>query len=133
MKVYEKLISESAFKNKKWHFDKTLKDIQIFENYTHLRERLKIRYSKDISDWIYWSILKTQIINKFLELGSWSKCSKKNPYQRGFTISLTFSKIWLSGILQNDLEDKVKRIYFSTFLPEKPTFNKNDIYLELPL
>ena len=41
--------------------------------------------------------------------------------------------MWLSGILQNDLEDCEKRIYFSTFLPEEPKFNKHDIKLDLPL
>jgi hypothetical protein len=32
----------------------------------------------------------------------------------------TVHNIWTSGTIQNDLEDKVKRIYFSTFLPEEP-------------
>jgi len=41
--------------------------------------------------------------------------------------------MWLSGILQNDIEDDKKRIYFSTSLPEEPTFNKHDIKLNLPL
>jgi hypothetical protein len=41
--------------------------------------------------------------------------------------------MWLSGIIQNDLEDDKKRIYFSTFLPEEPTSNKHDIKLDLPL
>jgi hypothetical protein len=41
--------------------------------------------------------------------------------------------MWLSGMIQNDIEDDEKRIYFSTFLPEEPSFNKYDIKLDLPL
>ena len=41
--------------------------------------------------------------------------------------------MWFSGVLQNDLDDKMKRIYFSTFLPEEPTHNPHDIKLDLPL
>ena len=131
--IYLQIINESQFKNKKWIKTENISSIQIFENYDHLEERLFKRYRLNIKEWLYWLIIKTQITNKFIELDLWSKCSKKKPYQRWFTIHLTFSNMWLSGILQNDLEDDKKRIYFSTFLPEKPTFNKHDIKLDLPL
>jgi hypothetical protein len=80
-----------------------------------------------------WNLFKTHIINHFVENNHWLKCSKKNPYQKGFTGYLTISNMWLSGIIQNDLDESTKRIYFSTFLPEKPLINKHDIFLELPL
>ena len=120
-------------KNKKWLKTENISSIQIFENFDHLEERLFERYHLRIKEWLYWLIIKTQITNKFIELDLWSKCSKKSPYQRGFTIHLTISNMWLSGIIQNDLGDGEKRIYFSTFLPEEPTFNKYDIKLDLPL
>jgi hypothetical protein len=41
--------------------------------------------------------------------------------------------MWLSGMIQNDIDDGEKRIYFSTFLPKDPTINKHDIKLDLPL
>ena len=122
--IYFQIINESHFKNKKWLKTENISSIQIFENYDHLEERLFERYHLNIKKWLYWLIIKTQITNKFIELDLWSKCSKKDPYQRGFTIHLTTSNMWLSGIIQNDLEDGKKRIYFSTFLPEKPKFNK---------
>ena len=131
--LYCSIISEAQFTNKKWIRKESINEIKVFENFIHLQERLKERYKVDLSTWRRWLIIKTQIINKFIELDSWAKCSKKDPYQRGFTIHLTTSNMWLSGTLQNDLEDGKKRIYFSTFLPEKPKFNKYDIKLDIPL
>ena len=131
--LYCSIISEAQFTNKKWIRKESINEIKVFENFIHLQERLKERYKVDLSTWRRWLIIKTQITNKFIELDLWSKCSKKDPYQRGFTIHLTTSNMWLSGTLQNDLEDGKKRIYFSTFLPEKPKFNKYDIKLDIPL
>ena len=131
--LYCSIISEAQFTNKKWIRKESINEIKVFENFIHLQERLKERYKVDLSTWRRWLIIKTQIINKFIELDLWTKCSKKDPYQRGFTIHLTTSNMWLSGTLQNDLEDGKKRIYFSTFLPEKPKFNKYDIKLDIPL
>ena len=132
-RIYQSIISEAKFEDKKWIEKETIKDIQVFESYLHLKNRLKERYKIEFVDWASWNFIKTQITNKFIELDLWSKCSKKDPYQRGFTIHLTTSNMWLSGIIQNDLEDGKKRIYFSTFLPEKPKFNKYDIKLDIPL
>ena len=131
--VYQSIISEAKFEDKKWIEKETINDIQVFENYLHLKNRLKERYKINFEIWATWNFIKTQITNKFIELDLWTKCSKKDPYQRGFTLHLTFSNMWLSGILQNDLEDGKKRIYFSTFLPEKPKFNKYDIKLDIDL
>lgn len=131
--IYYKIICESNFKNKKWVKTEDILDIQIFENYNHLKERLFERYHINFKHWLYWNILKTQIVNSFIGLNAWTNCSSKFPYQKGFTIHLTVSNMWLSGILQNDLEDDCKRIYFSTFLPEEPTFNKHDIKFDIPL
>ena len=131
--IYQSIISEAKFESKKCGEKETIKDIQVFENYLHLKNRLKERYKIEFDDWASWNFIKTQITNKFIELDLWTKCSKKDPYQRGFTIHLTTSNMWLSGIIQNDLEDGKKRIYFSTFLPEKPKFNKYDIKLDIPL
>ena len=131
--LYCSIISEAQFTNKKWIRKESINEIKVFENFIHLQERLKERYKVDLSTWRRWLIIKTQIINKFIELDLWTKCSKKDPYQRGFTIHLTTSNMWLSGTIQNDLEDGKKRIYFSTFLPEKPKFNKYDIKLDIPL
>ena len=132
-RIYQSIISEAKFEDKKWIKKETIKDIQVFESYLHLKNRLKERYKIEFDDWASWNFIKTQITNKFIELDLWTKCSKKDPYQRGFTIHLTTSNMWLSGIIQNDLEDGKKRIYFSTFLPEKPKFNKYDIKLDIPL
>ena len=131
--LYCSIISEAQFTNKKWIRKESINEIKVFENFIHLQERLKERYKVDLSTWHRWLIIKTQIINKFIELDLWTKCSKKDPYQRGFTIHLTTSNIWLSGTIQNDIDDGKKRIYFSTFLPEKPKFNKHDIKLDIPL
>ena len=132
-RIYQSIISEAKFEDKKWIEKETIKDIQVFESYLHLKNRLKERYKIEFDDWASWNFIKTQITNKFIELDLWTKCSKKDPYQRGFTIHLTTSNMWLSVIIQNDLEDDKKRIYFSTFLPEKPKFNKYDIKLDIPL
>ena len=132
-RIYQSIISEAKFEDKKWIEKEIIKDIQVFESYLHLKNRLKERYKIEFDDWASWNFIKTQITNKFIELDLLTKCSKKDPYQRGFTIHLTTSKMWLSGIIQNDLEDGKKRIYFSTFLPEKPKFNKYDIKLDIPL
>ena len=132
-RIYQSIISEAKFEDKKWIEKETIKDIQVFESYLHLKNRLKERYKIEFDDWASWNFIKTQITNKFIELDLWTKCSKKDPYQRGFSIHLTTSNMWLSGIIQNDLEDDKKRIYFSTFLPEKPKFNKYDIKLDIPL
>ena len=131
--IYQSIISETKFGSKKWIEKGTIKEIPVFENYLHLKDRLKERYKIEFDIWVPWNFIKLQITNKFIELDLWSKCSKKDPYQRGFTIHLTISNMWLSGIIQNDIEDGEKRIYFSTFLPEEPTFNKYDIKLDLPL
>ena len=131
--VYQSIIYEAKFESKKWIEKEIIDDIQVFENYLHLKNRLKERYEIEIEDWFMWSLIKHTIIFKFIELDLWSKCSKKDPYQQGFTIHLTTSNMWISGIIQNDLEDGKKRIYFSTFLPEKPKFNKYDIKLDIHL
>jgi hypothetical protein len=131
--VYQSIISEAKFGNKKWREKERIEDIQVFENYLHLKDRLKERYKIEFDDWIMWNLFKYTIIFKFIEFDLWSKCSKKDPYQRGFTVHLTISNMWLSGIIQNDIEDGEKRIYFSTFLPEEPIFNKHDIKLDIPL
>ena len=34
-----------------------------------------------------------------------------------YSVHLTVSDMWVGFIIQDDLEDKVKRIYFTTFLP----------------
>ena len=132
-KVYQSIISEAKFEDKKWIEKETIKDIQVFENHLHLKNRLKERYKINFESWATWNFIKTQITNKFIELDLWAKCSKKDPYQRGFTLHLTTSNIWLSGIIQNDREDGKKRIYFSTFLPKKPKLNEHDIKLDIPL
>ena len=131
--IYNKLISESKFKSKKWFYTGTSKGIAIFENVEHLSDWLKLRYEIEYKEWEKWTLIKKIIIASYIEKDLWSKCSKKDPYQRGFTIHLTISNMWLSGIIQNDLEDDEKRIYFSTFLPEKPKFNKHDIKLDIDL
>ena len=132
-RIYQSIISEAKFEDKKWIEKETIKDIQVFESYLHLKNRLKERYKIEFDDWASWNFIKTQITNKFIELDLWTKCSKKDPYQRGFTIHLTTSNMWLSGIIQNDREDGKKRIYFSTFLPKKPKLNEHDIKLDIPL
>jgi hypothetical protein len=66
--VYQSIISEAQFTNKKWIKKESIKDIQIFENFLHLQERLKERYKVELSTWRRWLILKTQITNKFIEL-----------------------------------------------------------------
>jgi hypothetical protein len=43
-------------------------------------------------------LVNYQNTNKFIEKDLWSKCSKKAPYQKGFTVHLTISNMWLSGM-----------------------------------
>ena len=131
--TYLDIINEAKLKNKKWKRRTTFNDIEVFENQPHLKERLFKRYGIDEEKWIYWFIIKTQIIKYLIKDNAWLKCSKKTSYQKGFTVHLTISNMWLSGILQNDIEDGGQRIYFSTFLPEDPHFNLHDIYFNLPL
>ena len=130
---YLSILNEAKFKSNKWIKSKNFKNIEVFENFKHLSNRLKTRYKVEFDNWLAWNFISSQIINYFLENESWLNCSTKNPYQRGFTVHLSVSNMWLSGELQNDLEDNVKRIYFSTFLPEKPNHNKHDIFIKLPL
>ena len=82
IKAYDQIIFETKFKNKKWMSSGRLKDVEIFENDVHLKTRLKTRYSKDLSDWIYWTVVKSQIINYFIENDFWSKCSKKESISK---------------------------------------------------
>lgn len=133
IQTYNSIILEESFKNKKWIEKGSYKDISIFENEKHLKERLKSRYEIEYDDWMAWNYIKSQIIKHLIEIEAWLKCSKKNPYQKGFTVHLTTSNMWLSGILQNDIDDKVQKIYFSTFLPEDPRFNHHDLIFDLPL
>ena len=131
--IYSQIITESEFKNKKWVETGKFLQIIIKENKFHLAERLKTRYQINFESWVDWIFIKKLIIKYLIDKNIWIKCSKKNPYQKGFTVHLTVSNMWLSGILQNDLEDGEKRIYFSTFLPEEPHFNPADYYFELPI
>ena len=39
--VYQSIISEAKFEDKKWIEKETINDIQVFENYLHLKNRLK--------------------------------------------------------------------------------------------
>ena len=130
---YLSIVNEAKFKSKKWIKCENIKFLEIYEQKNHLENRIKSRYNIELSTWKRWALIKTQAVNLFLSNKSWELCSNKSPYQRGFTIHLTISNMWLSGQLQNDLDDNVKRIYFSTFLPEQPTFNKHDIFLKLEL
>ena len=131
--VYYSIINEERFKSSKWKIDGVIEGIEVIENKLHLAERLKVRYDIKFEYWIEWKLIKKMIILNFIKYDLWSKCSKKVPYQKGFTVHLTVSNMWLSGVLQNDLDNKMKRIYFSTFLPEEPTHNPHDIKLDLPL
>ena len=133
IKKYEQIIYEAKFKHKKWNTINLINGIEVLENIKHLSDRLSLRYNVNYTKWAEWQLIKKYIINSFIGLNAWANCSGKSPYQKGFTIYLTLSNMWLSGILQNDLEDNCKRIYFSTFLPEEPTFNKHDIKLDIPL
>lgn len=132
-KIYNEIINETKFSSKKWIFINIFEDVEIYEYLSHLSDRLCERYKIELSTWKRWSIIKNQIILQLIDVGLWSKCSKKTPYQKGWTCHLTESNMWLSGIIQNDIEDKVQRIYFSTFLPEKPRYNPADYYFELPI
>lgn len=89
--IYNKIISESKFKSKKWIYTGTSKDVAIFENVEHLSDRLKLRYEIEYKEWAKWTLIKKIIIASYIEKDLWSKCSKKDPYQRGFTIYLTIS------------------------------------------
>ena len=51
-----------------------------------------------------------------------------------YSVHLTVSDMWVGFIIQNDLEDKVKRIYFSTFLPnEEIKIHPHVTKFDLPL
>ena len=104
---YLDIINEAVFKNKKWKFVENYKDIIIFENYKHLKNRLKIRYKLEFDIILEWNIFQRLIIDHLLSFSIWSKCSKKSPFQKSWTCYLTESNIWISGMIQNDLEDKV--------------------------
>ena len=133
IKVYNDLIFEAEFKSKKWIETGKIKSIIVKENIKHLSDRIKIRYEINFYEWAEWAIIKKLIVLHLLKVNLWLKCSKKNPFGKGWTCHLIESNMWLSGIVQNDLDDKVQRIYFSTFLPEKPKINPYDYYFELPL
>ena len=133
MKHILKLLMKKNFLGKKWIFDKIFDDIEIYEKLKHLRERLESRYKIKLSLWERWTLIKTQIIILLKDNNCWEKCLKKNPYQKSFTIHLTDSNIYVSGIIQNDLDESCQRIYFSTFLPKDPSINPNDLKFDLSL
>ena len=122
--TYINMIIEAKFSNEKWKSSGLYKNIEIYESYTHLSDRLLQRYNIDLSNWMYWNIIKNQIIEYLINNLCFDKCSKKNPYIRNYWCHLTVSNMYVAFICQNDLDDNVNRVYFSTFLPNQNTKNK---------
>ena len=122
--TYLNMIIEAKFSNEKWKSSGLYKNIEIYESYTHLSDRLLQRYNIDLSNWMYWNIIKNQIIEYLINNLCFDKCSKKNPYIRNYWCHLTVSNMYVAFICQNDLDDNVNRVYFSTFLPNQNTKNK---------
>lgn len=122
--LYNKIINETKFSNKKWKNVGLYKDIEIYENFDHLKDRLMLRYTIELTTWKRWNIIKNQIIEYLINNSCFDKCSKKNPYIRNYWCHLTLSNMYVAFICQNDLDDNVNRVYFSTFLPNKNTKNK---------
>ena len=56
-KVYQSIISEAKFEDKKWIEKETIKDIQVFENHLHLKNRLKERYNINFEIWATWNFI----------------------------------------------------------------------------
>ena len=134
IETYLNIIEEAKFKDIKWKFDLIFKDIEIFENFEHLNERLKERYKLEFETWIYWETIKRSIIDYLLKENAWLHVKKKAKYQKMYSVYLTVSDMWVGFIIQNDLEDKVKRIYFSTFLPnEEIKIHPHVTKFDLPL
>ena len=134
IKIYLKIINESKFKDLKWKFDKIYESIEIYENYKHLKERLKERYSEELESWIIWNTIKIAICDYLLKNDAWNICRKKSLEQRSYVCHLTKLNIWCCFIIQNDVKDDKIRIYFSTFLPNVDTkLNSKSIKFDLPL
>ena len=134
IETYLEIIEEGRFKNKKWKLDKVYKDVEILENYEHLKERLIERYKIEYASWISWKNIKQSIIDHLLKIKAWKYCKGKNNYQRMFSVHLTTSDMWCGFIIHNDVEEKMKRIYFTTFLPSEevmihPHVNRFDLPL----
>lgn len=82
IQTYINVINEEKFKNSKWKFNRIYKNIEIYENYFHIENRLKLRYNINFYNWPYWNIITNQIINYLILNSSWLLCSKKEPFQK---------------------------------------------------
>lgn len=129
-----KIINETKFSNEKWKSAGLYKNIEIYENFDHLKDRLMLRYTIELTTWKRWNLIKSQIIEYLINNSYFNKCSKKIPYIRNYWCHLTLSNIYVAFICQNDLIDNIKRIYFTTFIPNQNTKNILGVEIfELPL
>lgn len=123
--LYEKIIFEAEYDTDKWQRFDTYKDIEIYYNIDHIKQRLANRYPLyrlgNIRQFVI-TFLKTLIKN------NWFENTQKT--EESFTCHCTRSNVWVSGRLKQNRGRW--RIYISTLLPSSnPMYSKNDYRADL--
>ena len=133
-KVYLNILNEAKLKSKKWKYFNIFKDVEEYINEKHIIKRYSNRYGEISEDLNEIKIIFHSIIDEFLVRNSFIKEIKRKDHLQGFTVHLLKSDIWISGMIQNDIDESKYRVYLSTFLPpEDTTFNRYDIRFDLDI
>ena len=128
-KIYKQILLEARLMDQKWVQMNTFSNVEKFYSKEHVDLRIEQRYSDKEIDALQVEILLNRFIRMALRDGIWSKIQKEF---QGFTFHATKRNIWISGQLQADSEDGVRRIYIATLLPpDDPQPYKGDYRLDL--
>ena len=125
--IYLDLILEAQYDNYKWQRYGVYRNIEIYYNIEHIKDRINERYDNNT-----FKQLKIGV-NKFLKdvLKDNFLVDKKTD-SIPFTVHCTLSNIWFSGRFKRNINEW--RVYISTLLPNKdkdgneitPKYSSND-------
>ncbi len=133
-KVYLNIINEAKFKSKKWKYFDTFKDVEEYIKEKHVIERYPKRYKERLGKFLEISFILNKLVDEFLVRNLFIEEIKRKDHLQGFTVHLLKSDIWISGMIQNDIDESKYRVYLSTFLPPEDTkFNRYDIRFDLDI
>lgn len=135
--VYNEIIFEEKFSKLKWIYEFSYNDVEIFFNKEHVMDRLSTRDSKSDMDaytLFLFYLIDFLIENKIYESKELKIKSEKYGLIRGFTFHEITSDSWICGVLQNDLNEKTYRLYFSTILSSDEHHHTiKDLFIEFEI
>lgn len=135
--LFNNIINETKFSNKKWKYDSDYDNVEIYFNLSHFNNRLKLRDPNtefDIYKLFVYYIIDYLNDNNIFNSVEMKEKDVNQGLKRGFTFNGTISNVWISGVIQNDLNESKYRIYISTTLTStNHTHSTRDLFIQLAI